>query len=510
MTKLFTYATCLAAVVTASASYASTYYVDSVYGHDSSSGITASQAWQTLGKVNTEQLKPGDRLLFRAGETFCGHLKIDAQGTRIHNISIDRYGNGTAPEIVGGGIADAVNLTNCSYLTLQNLAISNLGATRQSGRLGVKLVANDGTTCRKVVLKNLYIHDVNGSLIKAAGGGAGINWSCLGTKHARFDGLTITGCLLARCDRNGITGSGYGSRSNWYPSLHVLISHNTLVDTGGDGIVPVACDGCIVEYNVVRDSGLHLPPREFAAGIWPFASDNTIIQFNEVSGQHGIAGDAQGYDADWNCRNTLIQYNYSHDNEGGFLLVCDDGSSGSSYSVGNVNPVIRYNLSVDDGYRLGNMSPSIHIAGPCTGTRIYNNTIVMGIKPADSLDNSFLRSNSWNGFPVDTLFENNIIYSPTTVAYHLSTHVNTRFSNNLYFGKQINMPTDDHAILANPLFTGQLTAVEGSAFANGFRLRDSSPAATTGRVIANNGGRDLIGRPLPTTGVSLGALQLQH
>ncbi len=509
MTKLFTYAACLAAVITTSFSYASTYYVDSVSGHDSSTGNSVSQAWQTLDKVNTAQLKPGDHLLFKASETFTGQLKVEAQGTSQHHIYIDKYGRGSAPEIAGRGIAATVNLTNCSYLTLQNLAISNHGTKRQNGRMGVELLAQNGTTCRNVVLNNLYIHDVNGSLIKSAGGGAGIYWNCTGKQHARFDGLTINGCLLERCDRNGIVGSGYTSRSNWYPSLHVVISHNTLIDTGGDGIVPIACDGCVVEYNVVRNSGLHLPPTEYAAGIWPWGCDNTVIQFNEVSGQHGMAGDAQGYDADWDCRNTLIQYNYSHDNQGGFLLVCDDGSSGPSFSAGNVNPVIRYNLSVDDGYRPGKFSPSIHIAGPCAGTRIYNNTIVMGNKPADSLDNSFLRSDSWNGYASDTQFENNIIYSPTTVAYHLGKSVNTRFYNNLYFGKQINLPNDAHAILQDPLFTGPLTATEGSSFANGFRLRDSSPAASTGLLVANNGGRDLVGAPLPTTGISLGALQLQ-
>ena len=31
-----------------------------------------------------------------------------------------------------------------------------------------------------------------------------------------------------------------------------------------------------------------------------------------------------------NCNNTIIQYNYSHDNEGGFLLICNTGETGNA------------------------------------------------------------------------------------------------------------------------------------------------------------------------------------
>ena len=47
-----------------------------------------------------------------------------------------------------------------------------------------------------------------------------------------------------------------------------------------------------------------------------------MIQFNEVS-DHKAPWDAQGFDSDWNCRRTLIQYNYSHDNEGFELLLSE-------------------------------------------------------------------------------------------------------------------------------------------------------------------------------------------
>lgn len=79
----------------------------------------------------------------------------------------------------------------------------------------------------------------------------------------------------------------------------------------------------------MRDCPDMLPDTEAAAGIWPWSCDNTLVQFNEVSG-HKAPWDAQGFDSDWNCRGTVIQYNYSHDNYGGLVLVCNDGTADAS------------------------------------------------------------------------------------------------------------------------------------------------------------------------------------
>lgn len=40
----------------------------------------------------------------------------------------------------------------------------------------------------------------------------------------------------------------------------------------------------MIEYNVMRDCPDMLPDTEAAAGIWPWSCDNTLVQFNEVSG----------------------------------------------------------------------------------------------------------------------------------------------------------------------------------------------------------------------------------
>lgn len=61
------------------------------------------------------------------------------------------------------------------------------------------------------------------------------------------------------------------------------------------------------------------------------------MQYNEVYGNRLGGGDGQGLDVDINCNDTVVQYNYSHDNEGGFVLVCTDGDN-NDY---NRNTVVR-------------------------------------------------------------------------------------------------------------------------------------------------------------------------
>ena len=40
---------------------------------------------------------------------------------------------------------------------------------------------------------------------------------------------------------------------HWFPSLNVVIRENFVEDVGGDGIVPWATDGVLVEHNIARN-----------------------------------------------------------------------------------------------------------------------------------------------------------------------------------------------------------------------------------------------------------------
>ncbi len=473
-----------------------TYYVDSESGDDPNSGTSHTQAWRSLERVNTTVFAPGDKILFRAGTRYVGQLRPQGSGKAGAPIAIDMFGEGPKPRIDGEGrYGETVLLRNVEYWEVSNLEVTNTGETRGAKRSGVVVGLEDFGTAHHIHLKHLYVHDVNGSNVKEKGG-SGIRWYCAGKKvKSRFDGLLIEGCHLVKTDRNGITGwSEYWSRQEWYPSLNVVIRGNLLEDIGGDGIVPIGCDGALVEHNVLRGGRMRAP--DYAAGIWPWSCDNTVVQFNEVSGMRGTK-DGQGFDSDWNCQNTLIQYNYSHDNEGGFLLICNDGHSTLPYNIGNKGTVVRYNISQNDGARTFQISA-------VEDTTIYNNTIYVG----NDLDVHAIWHHSWGGYAHNTSFYNNIFYADGLMRYQFADSTGNVFHSNVFYGNHENRPADAKPMRFDPRLVGPSGGGNGLDSAGGYKLQKDSPCLSAGVRVPDNGGRDFWGNPVPASGApDIGAHQ---
>ena len=93
------------------------------------------------------------------------------------------------------------------------------------------------------------------------------------------------------------------------------------------------------------------------------------IQRNEsYANRTGGLADGGGFDFDQSVSNSLLQFNYSHDNDGnGYMLA--HGVDTAAH-VGNV---IRYNVSQNDGRKNG--TSSIHVFGRITSGRSYQNTV---------------------------------------------------------------------------------------------------------------------------------------
>src|ERR1043165_7416572 len=80
-----------------------TYYVDAESGADSNAGTDPALARKTVPRVHAAQpqLRPGDRILVRRGQTFAGPLKLGASGTEDLPIVYGNYGEGLRPELTG-------------------------------------------------------------------------------------------------------------------------------------------------------------------------------------------------------------------------------------------------------------------------------------------------------------------------------------------------------------------------------------------------------------------------
>ncbi len=310
---------------------AAVYYLDSDAGDDAHDGSTSAQAWKSLQPANDHLFQPGDQLLLKAGTHYKGQFKPQGSGDSARPILLGKYGQGAMPRIDGSGeTRDTLLLRNVEFWDVQDVEITNLGTNRAPSRTGVRIVSDDFGAMRHIHLRRLYVHDVNGDLRKSREG-CGIFFESRGGNSSHFDDLLVEDCHVVGTDRNGICQR----TSNRARSVHVIIRGNRLEDIGGDGIKLWGSNGGLVEHNILR--GGRTRCEDYAAGIWPFDCDDTVIQFNEVSGMKGDK-DGQGFDSDYLCRRSLFQYNYSRDNEGGFMLIC---APGNSY---NEDTVIRYNI----------------------------------------------------------------------------------------------------------------------------------------------------------------------
>ena len=472
------------------------YHVDSVGGNDASDGLSPATAWKSLRRVNGMKFAPGDRILLMSGSRFPGQLKPHGSGSEAAPIIIDRYGQGERPCIDGEGrYRAAIHLAGVEYWRVSGLEVTNTGPEREANRVGVLVDGYDCGVMHDIRLAGLFIHDVNGSLVKSAGGGYGILWGNGGGKvPSYFDGLLIENCHLVRCDRNGICGWGYGDRNDWHPSLNVVIRGNLLEDIGGDCIVPVGTDGCLIERNTVR--GGRMRADDYAAGIWPWACDNTLVQFNEVSGMKGVK-DGQGFDSDYNCQNSVFQYNYSHDNDGGFMLICNSGETG--YSLGNIGTIVRYNISRNDGER------TFQLGGPTRNTTIHNNVIYV----RKGMDVLGIFHNDWNGWSDGVKFYNNIFYADGKMRHEYGKSTNNSYSHNAFFGNHENPPADAHAVRKDPMLANPGSGGAGFDSLKGYQLKKGSPCIGAGRPVERNTDRDFWGNPLPKAGkpLSIGAHQ---
>lgn len=393
----------LLVLLCALSSQAATYYVDSAAGDDSRAGTSPGSSWKSLGKVNAARFQPGDRILLKSGSAWTGQLAPASSGTAQKPIVVDRYGNGPRPRIDGAGqVEDAVRLYNVEGIELRNLEITNHGR-EPAVRCGVHIFLDNFGTAHHITVAGLYVHDVNGTNEMKENGG--IIFRTQGDrKPSRFDGLLIERNIVWKVDRSAIAAQSYHwPRSRWNPSLNVVIRDNYVDDIGGDGIVPWVTDGVIVEHNIARRCNSRAD--SYNAAIWPWSADNSLFQLNEASDTR-TTKDGQGFDSDYNSRNTIFQYNYSHENAGGFMLICSPGDRKPEENLGNIGTIVRYNVSRNDRARI------FHVSAAEKST-VHDNVIYVG----PGLDVQMLIVTDWSGWANGAVFRGNRFFVDGTARY---------------------------------------------------------------------------------------------
>lgn len=499
---------------------AATYHVDSAAGDDARDGLTPATAWRTLARVSAQTFAPGDAILLRAGAAWSGEmLHPRGSGKPDALIRVGRYGDGLRPALHGGGRVPAVvRLENQQHWEIADLEITNRAPDGPQPLRGVELRARDAGVVRQIVLRRLLIHDINAPFVyedsnvvaKSYGGIATlIEGNAVPTA---WDGLLVEGCEIRDVSAIGMTmvsawtkGHRANDPATWFPSRNVAIRGNVFQRTARNGLVVRACAGAVVEHNLFRECAISGSGNASFA----FHSDDTVFQYNEACYTKFNPGDhdAAGFDSDYNCRRTVFQYNYSHHNDYGFILLCNNGRSGF-----NEDTIVRYNISYRDG---GNV---IRFSGPVTGARIHNNTLYISpdmTNPREGHPPRVIYHKSWSGWSDDAVFSNNLIVNRSErTVYDPGQSTNNRYSHNVFAGlRPASEPADPQATMGEVrLAAPELAGAGRASAAAAFRLHLDSAAAGAGWRQPTQGAADFAGQPVFPLGerVDAGAIQLSR
>ena len=173
---------------------------------------------------------------------------------------------------------------------------------------------------------------------------------------------------------------GVGTFTNCYMGGCVI--REIYCDPKGDPMLGGAISllnstSALVEHCTISDCGQAANPHGSQGGVAGFAMlecDRCIAQFNEC---HGIVTtiryDGTGFDIDGGCSHCILQYNYSHDNDGsGLQLGTFEGSTRVTDNT------IRYNVSLNDAKKNARYSGGMMTYDRVYDCQMYNNTVISG------------------------------------------------------------------------------------------------------------------------------------
>lgn len=340
------------------------YYVDPGLGDDANSGTSPKAAFRTLARAETLLLQAGDHLLLAAGQTFAGQLRLKGlSGSDTQPIVISSYpaadkGSDAMARIDAKGHAAGVLLKNCSHVTLANLGITGNGggmdpaapSGKAAMRCGVLVQADrpgvyGGFTLSNLVVENVFFEEPgfrrNPEEVRSANGTQNYGWGIRfisSSPAAVMQDITIHDCRIANVSHTGLklTAPGNGLRN-------VTVQGLRIANTGGPGVQMSGVSGGHFSQLEVNHSGSTNDTRNWGrgSGLWTWGSSDVVIEKSRFLNANG-PGDSAGVHIDFNCRNVIVQYNLSAHNAGGFCEILGN----------NYNCAYRYNVSVNDGYRI--------------------------------------------------------------------------------------------------------------------------------------------------------------
>jgi len=382
-----------------------TYYI-SPSGNDSSSGNTPEEAWESIAKINSMEIVPGSQILFEGGKTFTGSINLTNEDANDGDnpVLISSYGNGRATILAGTGIG--IYAYNTGGITIDNLIIagSGMNSNQSSGIMFYNNLDGD-VKLQKVKITNTEVFGFrdNGIVIGAY------------NKNSGYNDVLIENNKVHSILDAGIQSYGhFNSQKTGYAHSNIIVRKCEVYNIpgysknkhSGNGIVLSDVQNSVIEYSTVYDCGQGNTNCGGPVGIWYWDADNVTIQHSEVYNiSSGSGCDGGGFDLDGGVTNGIMQYNYSHDNDGaGYLIGQFDGARPMN------NIIVRYNISENDAATNGG---SVYLFKGNKTTMdnifVYNNTFY--IKEQSFKGAAAIKYNDWNPITGNIQFNNNILYA---------------------------------------------------------------------------------------------------
>lgn len=379
--------------------WAATYYVHASAGDDAGAGTSVEAPWKTLERANAVRLQPGDRLLLAAGQTFQGQLAFAGlAGTAAQPIEFSSYGAAPARSVAratidGRGYLAAVHLKNIRHVRISDLVLTADGGGMLRGqpkadmRCGVLVEADATGRYEGVQLANLIVREVSyqepgyvrpSADVNTANGTARYGWGIrfiVKSPDAQIHRIAVTDCQIENVNHTGLK---FTAPTNGIQDVRV--ERVRVLRAGGPGVQLSGVRGGRFSELYVDHSGSARDSRNWGrgSGLWTWGSSDVVIEKSQFLNANG-PGDSAGVHIDYNCRNVVVQHNFSANNAGGFCAVLGN----------NFNCAYRYNVSVNDGHRVKGRAGAFQEGktfwlsgyvgkGPRRGpfnTYVYNNTI---------------------------------------------------------------------------------------------------------------------------------------
>jgi hypothetical protein len=354
----------ISAILSLACPVSATDYYLSLSGDDSNAGTSSTLAWRSISRLNSLNLVAGDRILFEHGSRFAGPLIFDSadQGTETNPIVITSYGIGRATIEAGDGPGLFAHNTAGIFLSQVNF----IGAGRTENSAEGVFFYNE--LPGDIRLGTIHIDNIEVS-------GFGKNGIVIGGWNGQsgFRDVQITQTDVHDNGLNGLITYAQEPNVHEHVSVRDVRSFRnsgiSTVTPSGSGIVFGGVNGGTIEWSVAHDNGMM---GDAGVGIWTHTSTNILIQYNEsFDNQTSGEADGGGFDLDGGVTNSIMQYNYSHGNDGaGYGLY---QYPGAPPWFGNT---VRYNMSIDDGRKNGYSAIRIWNGGSgLANAEIYHNLV---------------------------------------------------------------------------------------------------------------------------------------